>query len=500
MNTARPRCAFRPWLSRLFWPSVLLCAAVAIRLVRISEPFVDWWSWRQADTATIAQNFYLHGFNIFYPQIRWAGSEPGYVGTEFPLIPFIAALLYTLFGVSEWIGRSISVLFFAVSVPFLYLLVKAVSNRRSALLAGAAYALAPLSIFASRVFMSDMASLSFSIAAVFLFSQWLQREDDKWLFIGAALATSVSILTKLPAIIIGVPLSHMAWVRYGGQLVRQPRLLRFTALALAPPVAWYAHAYLVSVSYPPYHMFGGDGLTIEEPAFYFSMLWQTLNVHLTPVLSFAALVGLCVRRASRYGRVFHWWLAAIALFALIAGFGNRHPWYQLPVVPAAAAFAGMGCDAVIRQCAKLVGLRLATLLVCLPFFGLLGVLSFVSVAPMYDAWRMPSLKAGREVDRIAPIGALIIVTDDGDPTALYYAQRNGWHLWRAAGSQADIAEIERLKRQGATYLVFTRNGFWLDDDNEFSSSVRSRYRPVRETEDFNIFDLTQAAEFTGRIR
>src|SRR2546422_5996211 len=99
----------------------LLCIGISLRLIEISRPFVGEWSWRQADVAMIAENFYRHGFNIFYPQIDWAGNSPGYVGTEFPLVPFIASLLYVFFGVHDWIGRSVSIFFFALSVPFLYL-------------------------------------------------------------------------------------------------------------------------------------------------------------------------------------------------------------------------------------------------------------------------------------------------------------------------------------------------------------------------------------------
>jgi hypothetical protein len=92
---------------------VLIPLGVLFRLVKISQPFVDAWSWRQADVGMIAENFYLHGFNIFYPQINWAGINPGYVGTEFPFVPFIASLHYAVLGIQDWIGRSVSVFFFA---------------------------------------------------------------------------------------------------------------------------------------------------------------------------------------------------------------------------------------------------------------------------------------------------------------------------------------------------------------------------------------------------
>src|SRR5688500_17992216 len=90
------------------WLLLALFLGLMLRAVEINQAFVDAWSWRQADVAMIAENFYHHGFNIFYPQINWAGSAEGYVGTEFPLLPFMAALLYVCFGVQDWIGRFIS--------------------------------------------------------------------------------------------------------------------------------------------------------------------------------------------------------------------------------------------------------------------------------------------------------------------------------------------------------------------------------------------------------
>ena len=167
----------RPARARLVLFTLLLLGLIC-RLIRISQPFVDQWSWREADVAMIAGNFFRHGFNIFYPQIDWGGPAPGYVGTEFPLVPFLAALLYRLFGVQAWIGRGISLAFFALSLPLFYGLVRRLSNPRSALAATGVYVLTPLGIFASRSFMPDMASLSLAIAALALFAAWLEHEPN----------------------------------------------------------------------------------------------------------------------------------------------------------------------------------------------------------------------------------------------------------------------------------------------------------------------------------
>src|SRR5262249_41135056 len=90
--------------------------AVAARLILINQPYVDHWSWRQSDVAAIARNFSEGGFRFTQPQIDWAGNATGYVGTEFPILPFVAAICYKLGGIHEWIGRSQAIIFFAVSL------------------------------------------------------------------------------------------------------------------------------------------------------------------------------------------------------------------------------------------------------------------------------------------------------------------------------------------------------------------------------------------------
>src|SRR5438094_9153758 len=67
---------------------------------------------------------------------------------------------------------------------------------------------------------------------------------------------------------------------------------------------------------------------------------------LTPLVALAMLVGLALPSRSRFGGVFHWWLVAIILFVFVAGRGSSwHAWYQLPLVPVAAALAGRAADA-----------------------------------------------------------------------------------------------------------------------------------------------------------
>jgi len=85
---------------------------------------VDSWSFKQGTIAMIAENFCRNGVNSFYPQIKWAGkfSRLHRHGIAAAALPCILAC--GPFGVREWVGRATSVLFFSLSLPFFYLLVK----------------------------------------------------------------------------------------------------------------------------------------------------------------------------------------------------------------------------------------------------------------------------------------------------------------------------------------------------------------------------------------
>ncbi len=485
------------------WELLVLAGAltvgIAVRLIQISQPFVDWWSWRQADVAMIARNFYRHGFNLFYPQIDWAGSSPGYVGTEFPLVPFLASLFYPVVGEHEWVGRSISVFFFAGSVPFLYLLVRKASNERSALFAAASYTLAPLGIFAGRAFMPDMASLSFSIAAVYLFAEWLDRKSAAGLFAASCGAASLAILVKLPAVIIGLPLAYLATRAHGARFLRRPELWAWATLALGAPLAWYLHAYHVSLTQVPHHMFGQGGLGIVDLESYAEIIRRLATWELTPVVFLGMLAGLVIRSGSRVGGVFHWWLIAIILFTFLAGRGsNSHAWYQLPVVPVAAAIAGRACDAGLSRMTRSGWRRGALAMACL-YMVMVSALAVVYVRPLYDAWAAPMRDAGRELDRIAPANALAVFTE-WDPTTVYYSGRRGWRLerngiaWKLPrDTQEAIRSLEGFRAGDAQYLIFTRySRWWFDYFPGLQKGLDSRYTRVRDTDEYTIYELRAA--------
>src|SRR6266508_2324910 len=442
---------------------VMWIFAVAVRLILIDQSYVDHWSWRQSDVAAIARNFFEHGFRFGYPQIDWAGASSGYVGTEFPILPFLAAICYKFAGIHEWIGRCQAVIFLAVSLPFLFLLVRETFGSTAAAWATFFYSFAPLNIFAGRSFMPDVPSLGLAIIGLYFFLRW--RCDYNWpLFSLAAIAICLSLLIKITSIIIVAPLLYLAvaegadlgtsggyhaWGRRG----QRPRLQSalFAAIGILPSAVWYWHAHQIADEFYPHHFFGAGGIRIESFSWYWHIVRQTATSDRKSVVTVIALIGLSVAPRSRYSRLFHWWLVAIVLFIVVVGYGNRHPWYQLPLVPITAAFAGAACTFFGSKIASRVAVTTLSILLASSF----AFLSWSYVRPLYESSARQLRDAGLELNKITTPDALIVAADMGDPTIFYYARRKGWHfLERDAiyngnpdDSEQAIENLERFRRR-----------------------------------------------------
>src|SRR5438445_568454 len=481
--------------------------AVAVRLILIDQPYVDYWSWRQRDVAAIARNFVEHGFRFGYPQIDWAGGSGGYVGTEFPILPFLAAIYYKFAGTHEWIGRSQSVIFFAISLPFFFLLVREIFCGTAAIWATFFYAFSPLNIFAGRSFMPDVPSLSLGIIGLYFFLRWV-RDRKIAPFYLAAIAISLSILIKITSIVIAAPILYLVVAGIGDPGQRQADLVRsrdrrsrlqlllFIAIAVLPSVVWYWHARQIAERFYPYHFFGAGGVRLESFSWYWDIAQQTVTSSLTPILAILALIGLFVAPRGRFGCFFDWWLAAMVLFVLAVGYGNRHPWYQLPLVPITAAFAGAGCAFFESK----ISSRVAVVALSILLAGSFAILAFLYVRPLYESSAAQLRDAGLELNKLTASDALIVAVDGGNPTIFYYAKRKGWHFLEQNGiyggnpknSQQAIADLERLRRQGATHFVFTTPRFWwLESYPAFIQHLSESATLLEATPEFKIYELNR---------
>src|SRR5580704_5649971 len=173
--------------------TAILLVGLALRLHGIHDPILDHPGWRQGDTAAIARNFMRLQFNIMYPQTMYNGPPPNYVELELQIVPFLAAILYKLFGIHEIFGRLISVAFSLATVATLaYFARWLFAGSTAGLLAAFLYAVFPGSVYYGRTFMPDAAMVFFLVAALYAVTRFLVEDEQLSV---ADLAVTTGLLT-----------------------------------------------------------------------------------------------------------------------------------------------------------------------------------------------------------------------------------------------------------------------------------------------------------------
>ena len=261
---------------------------------------------------------------------------------------------------------------------------------------------------------------------------------------------------------------------------------------MLPSVAWYTHAYHLSISNPPFHFFGSGTVGLGALEDYAEIAELVLASLTRRSPSWPPSASSCDPGTGGYA--LHYWLIGVLIF-LVTVARHPHQWYALALVPIAAALAGAALDRLAHLLERAWG-RASAICAGLVLYLGLGVSAYVQVAPLYQPGALPAFEAGTALRQLEPHDALVAVVDAGDPTAIYYSGRKGWHFPPDFGSPVKedaeaIRQLETLRREGARYLVFLRGAmWWWDQYPEFGRAITTSYRRVRETGNYVIFDLS----------
>ena len=473
---------------------LIIFAGFLTRLVHLKLPLFEVAMWRQCQTASVARNFYYYGMNIFYPQISYGGTTNGIVGdTEFQVYPFIVALLYKFWGVHEYLGRLVSILAFCGGAFFLYKLTRKYVGSTVGLTALLFYTFNPYIFFYSRAFMPESSMLFFSIAMLYFFSEWIDKEGWKR-FALMTLCATLAFLIKIPTICLGLPLLYLCLVKFKYSFVKQWRLWLFACLSIIPTLLWYRHSHnLVSINNLTW-----SGLKLSSYAIYLdcSFYWR---VFYTEILerdllfvggAFLVLGIIFTFKKKELGYIRYWLLAIVIFFFLGAEKTMVHTYYTIPLIAPASIFIGYAiCNSTrLIYAYKITGIRKAILLAMyLLIVAPLPIIGYHKITGRYETKRLakdyPVRDAGMVVDKIASKDDLIIGSLWGGPEILYYSNRRGWSRGVYACS---IEYIETCRHSGAKYFVTTK----LDViDSSVIDYLRKNYETIKSTNEYLIVKL-----------
>lgn len=468
-----------------FLISLVILLALILRLYKIDNPIADWHSFRQADTASVTQEWVKNSLNFLVPtyhdhsNIQSGKDNPnGYRMVEMPIYNLAHYWLYQLFpglGVDKS-GRLTSVLFSIISIYTVFLIVKRLSGFLTGLFASLFMTVLPFSIYYSRVILPEPLAI---MALLLSFYYILKANDDQknhylWLLL-SSLLLSVSILVKPYSIFFTLP--HIAiYLRLIVQQKLSPlSALAYIAISLTPFVGWRLHIAQYPTGIPASDwLLNSSGIRFR-PAWFRWLFGERLGKLILGVWGTGFLMLGLISKPKKEGLTYWlWFLGILIYFSVIAGGNVQHDYYQSLIIPFLAVILAKGLTLVLNLSKDTYSRWLTILMAIVMFVGMIAM-SWYDIKGYYQINNYPIVTAGIAVDSLVEKDALVIAPYNGDTAFLYQTRRSGWPIGY---------DIEDKIAKGANYYVSVS----YDDE---ARDLEKKYETVQKTDEFIIINLNK---------
>ena len=450
-----PMMALSPAALRRWILLFVITVGFMARMATFQVPLLDHHSWRQADGATIARNFYRDGLSPLRPAIDARGdATDGTVATGLELHALIFAAVSRLTGYSDMVGRVVSVLCFPASALLLWSFCRSRYGEDPALIAAFVYSLGlPLVVYAERSVWNEPVLLLLSMAS--LASAEFYSVSPRPLRL-LALVVSLSLLgaVKPQWLIMLAPVWALWFERHGWRFLArwETWLVAVVPCATAAAFLWNMH----EVAQRTALTFGAADKLFQwgdmTGHYVFVITRRMLRDIFGPVGVAALIAGLVTlvkqgRRAE---------LAAVfscLVYLIAVSHGNRrHDYYQLVLVPAGMMAIPAGILAIARWARqRLPGAwTVQRLTVTLLWMMLLSCfIRSVSFHSWYEVDQEKLRFCSLLRPQLAP-GELVVFADYTSPDVMYCLDRRGW---LHQGPPMTVDQVGHRRDSGADVLV-----------------------------------------------
>ncbi len=213
-------------------------------------------SWAQAQRASIALNYYKTDMNFFKPRIHKFYKGEGITGLEFPLVNYVPAVLYKIFGFNEKYYRGFVLFSLFMGLFFFNLLTFSfVKNYLLSIGLLASGYLSPVLMYYSNNFMPDVTSVSFVLISWYFFFRFVKEGKSKfylYCIVCIMFAALIKVVSLIPLFVIfGIfILDYLKFFKSEGRdflFTKKSKLILLGILILIPIVAWYSYARWLTI-------------------------------------------------------------------------------------------------------------------------------------------------------------------------------------------------------------------------------------------------------------
>ncbi len=442
--------------SKLLLLTCLISAAM--HSAYFSRELTGFHVWRQTQTQSTIVNFYEEDMNILNPRRNDRGNGDGIFRMEFPLMQWLVACLYTLFGNHLIITRLFVFVVGLFSTLGMYRLVLHLfSNTKAATIAAWTFTFSPCFFYYTVNPLPDLLALCFAIWGITFFFGWITKQQRLYL-VGSGLLLALGALCKLPFILFYmVPfvyfLLHFKSTNKTQWFI--DTLLLFSCIVF--PAAWYVWVI------PGWQHTGIDDGMLDNQ----SSWWQIfdylqgnlistlpellLNYGSVPffVAGFYFLVRNKAYRHPYFKLLLGLSAVVLAYFLFeINMIGIMHDYYLFPFLPLLFILVAYGAVQLLNSQQKTLMYTTYALLLLLPLTAYLRGLTRWDKDSV--GFNKDLLTYKEELRKAVPKDALCITgNDESHFINFYFIDQKGWAF---ENDNLSNALLEQYVRKGAQYL------------------------------------------------
>lgn len=154
--------------------------------------------WRQTDCASIALNFYQHGMNFFKPEVMFQisdGGTSGYTVGECPLLYYFIAILWKVFGYSDFIYRLANTsIFFIGLFAFHRLLLRITKDAFWSICLPLTLFVSPVVAYYANNYLTDTTSLALILIGWNFFFDYYQQKNNRAFYVAIFFFTIAGLI------------------------------------------------------------------------------------------------------------------------------------------------------------------------------------------------------------------------------------------------------------------------------------------------------------------
>lgn len=207
--------------------------------------------WRQCDCLSITMNYYQDNNLFFEPSVHYLGKDgTGKTVSDFPIIYYIVAQLWKVFGHYEFIYRLIILLFFFSGLFALFKIFENVLHDSLLAIAGSLLLFtSPTLVYYANNFLMDIPAFSLAIIGLYFFIKFSQSSKNKHLYLFSVFYIIAGLLKVSSLLSFFAILGLFVLELFNVQIVPGRKIFQYPNKQIVPliavliiPMIWYMYA------------------------------------------------------------------------------------------------------------------------------------------------------------------------------------------------------------------------------------------------------------------